>query len=73
MAAPSALAIGNYPPQFPDEEVKEKYWLSNLEADPSEKRNLAGAEPERVRQMTGRIRAWERSVSSARRNRHQTP
>ena len=50
------------PPQFPNEEVKDKYWLSNLEADPSEKRNLAGAEPERVRRMMEMIRAWERSV-----------
>ncbi len=50
------------PPQFPGEEVKDKYWLSNLEADPSEKRNLAASEPERVKQMTGMIRAWERDV-----------
>jgi arylsulfatase A-like enzyme len=50
------------PPQFPGEEVKAKYWLSNLEADPSEKRNLVDAEPARVRRMTELIRAWERSV-----------
>ena len=62
-----AVRVGDWklienPPQFPDEEVKEQYWLSNLEADPSEKRNLAGSEPERVREMTRQIRAWERSV-----------
>ena len=50
------------PPQFPGEEVAERAWLSNLEADPSERGNLAAAEPERVRAMTGQIRTWERSV-----------
>jgi arylsulfatase A-like enzyme len=37
-------------------------WLSNLEADPGEKANLAGAQPDRVRQLTEMIRAWERAV-----------
>ena len=37
-------------------------WLSNLEADPGEKTNLAGAQPDRVRQLTEMIRAWERKV-----------
>lgn len=50
------------PPQFPGESVPDKVWLSNLEADPSEKNNLAGAEPERVRELTERIRAWERDM-----------
>jgi arylsulfatase A-like enzyme len=50
------------PPQFPDEPVPEKLWLSNLESDPSEKRNFASAEPERVKRMTEMIREWERSV-----------
>ena len=50
------------PPSFPGEEIKERVWLSNLEADPSEKTNLAGAEAVRVEEMTKRIRAWERDV-----------
>lgn len=50
------------PPQFPGEEVKDKVWLSNLEADPAEKKNLAGQEPERVRELLERIRRWERDV-----------
>jgi arylsulfatase A-like enzyme len=36
------------PPSFPGDEVVDKIWLSNLEADPGEKRNLAGAEPARA-------------------------
>jgi arylsulfatase A-like enzyme len=43
-------------------DVADKVWLSNLEQDPSEQKNLAGAEGERVRQLTERIRAWERDV-----------
>ncbi len=50
------------PPQFPGEPVAEKVWLSNLEADPSERKNLAPAEPQRVRSLIERIRAWERYV-----------
>ncbi len=50
------------PPQFPAEPVSEGVWLSNLEADPSERRNLAASEPERVRKLIERIRAWERYV-----------
>ncbi|WP_321469881.1 sulfatase-like hydrolase/transferase [uncultured Paludibaculum sp.] len=50
------------PPKFPGEETGAKMWLSNLEADPGEKRNMAGSEPERVRQLTEKIRAWERYV-----------
>lgn len=37
-------------------------WLSNLEADPGEKRNVAGQERERVRQMLQKIRGWEKYV-----------
>ncbi len=37
-------------------------WLSNLEADPGEKTNLADAQSDRVRQLTEMIRAWERTV-----------
>ena len=33
------------PPNFPGEEVDAKVWLSNLEADPSERTNLAAKEP----------------------------
>lgn len=50
------------PPQFPGEEVQEKVWLSNLEADPAEQRNLADAEPARVADLLRRIREWERDV-----------
>jgi arylsulfatase A-like enzyme len=50
------------PPQFPGEEIKEKAWLSNLEADPSERTNLAGAEASRVAEMTAKVRAWEKDV-----------
>ena len=53
------------PPNFPGEEVAEKVWLSNLESDPSERKNLAGAEPDRVRALTERIRAWEREMNLA--------
>lgn len=51
------------PPQFPGEPVAERVWLSNLEADPSERRNLAPAEPDRVRKLVERIRQWERYVN----------
>jgi arylsulfatase A-like enzyme len=50
------------PPQFPGEEVKDKVWLSNLEADPGERRNLADEQPERVKDLLEKIRAWERDV-----------
>lgn len=50
------------PPAFPGEETGAKVWLSNLEADPGEKRNMAGSEPERVRQMLQKIHDWERYV-----------
>ncbi len=50
------------PPDFPGEEVHTKIWLSNLEADPSEKVNLAGREPARAAQLMEKIRAWERDV-----------
>ncbi|HZL55957.1 MAG TPA: sulfatase-like hydrolase/transferase [Bryobacteraceae bacterium] len=54
------------PPQFPGEEVPDKVWLSNVEADPGEKKNLAGEEPERVKELTEKLRAWERDVGIAR-------
>ena len=50
------------PPQFPNESVEKGVWLSNLEADPSERKNLANSEPERVRKLMERIRAWEQYV-----------
>jgi arylsulfatase A-like enzyme len=50
------------PPQFPGEEVPDHVWLSNLEADPGERKNLAASEPERVRKMTELLRAWQRDV-----------
>ncbi|MBC7924137.1 MAG: sulfatase-like hydrolase/transferase, partial [Bryobacteraceae bacterium] len=33
------------PPGFPEEPVTDNVWLSNLEADPGERKNLAAAEP----------------------------
>jgi len=53
------------PPQFPGEPVPDKFWLSNLEADRSEKKNLAPQEPGRVKEMLEKLRAWERDVKIA--------
>lgn len=50
------------PPQFPGEPVPDKLWLSNLEADKSEKKNLVNEQAERVRVMLEKLRAWERYV-----------
>jgi arylsulfatase A-like enzyme len=50
------------PPSYPGEAVVDKVWLSNLEADPSEKKNVADEQPERVRMMIEKLRAWERDV-----------
>ncbi|MDQ6677332.1 MAG: sulfatase-like hydrolase/transferase [Acidobacteriota bacterium] len=50
------------PPSYPGDELTDTLWLSNLEADPGEKKNLAATEPDRVRKLTGEIRAWEREV-----------
>ena len=50
------------PPSYPGEEVDAKVWLSNLEADPSERGNLAADEPKRVADLTERIRRWEQAV-----------
>lgn len=47
------------PPQFPGDPVPDKLWLSNLEADKSEKKNLAGEQPERVKDLLEKVRAWE--------------
>jgi len=53
------------PPSFPGEEISDKVWLSNLEAEPGEGKNLAGAESGRVAALTEKIRAWERDVKLA--------
>jgi arylsulfatase A-like enzyme len=50
------------PPNFPGEPVKERVWLSNLEADPSERVNVASQESARVAALTAKIRAWERDM-----------
>ena len=50
------------PPQFPGEPVADKYWLSNLEADRSETKNVANEQPERVKELLEKLRAWEKSV-----------
>ena len=50
------------PPNFPGDEAPGKVWLSNLEADPGERTNLAGAESGRVAALTEKIRAWEREM-----------
>ena len=51
-----------HPPSYPGESVPDEPWLSNLEADPSEKKNLAASEVERVRMLTEKIKAWEREM-----------
>jgi arylsulfatase A-like enzyme len=53
------------PPQFPGDPITDKIWLSNLEADRSEKKNLADQYPDRVKSMLERLRAWERDVKIA--------
>lgn len=50
------------PPSYPGDEIADKIWLSNLEADPAEKVNLATQNPARVQQLIQKIRAWERDV-----------
>jgi arylsulfatase A-like enzyme len=50
------------PPNFPGDPVTDKVWLSNLEADPGEKTNLADQQPDRVRTMMEKIDTWERDV-----------
>ncbi len=50
------------PPQFPGEAVPDRIWLSNLESDPGERRNLAPVETERVSRMLAQLRAWEQNV-----------
>ena len=50
------------PPQFPGEPVPDKLWLSNLEADKSEKSNLAGQQQQRVKDLLEKLRAWEARV-----------
>ncbi len=50
------------PPSYPGEPVTDKLWLSNLEADRSEKTNLAAQEPDRVKELMEKLRAWERDV-----------
>jgi arylsulfatase A-like enzyme len=50
------------PPQFPGDPVGDKIWLSNLEADPGEKKNLASEQAARVKELMDKLRAWERDV-----------
>jgi arylsulfatase A-like enzyme len=50
------------PPQFPGDAAPDKIWLSNLESDPGEKKNLAKEQPDRVRDLLARLRAWEKEV-----------
>lgn len=50
------------PPSYPGDELPDKVWLSNLEADPGETKNLAAGEAARVEQLTRKIRAWEKQV-----------
>lgn len=53
------------PPKFPGEELTDHLWLSNLEADRSEKKNLANEQPDRVKALLEKLRAWERDVKIA--------
>jgi arylsulfatase A-like enzyme len=62
-----AVRNGNWklilnPPSFPGEAVDAKVWLSDLEADPSERINLAPQETRRVADLTDRIHQWEREM-----------
>ncbi len=50
------------PPSYPGDELPDKVWLSNLEADPGETKNLADGEAARVEQLTRKIRVWEKEV-----------
>jgi arylsulfatase A-like enzyme len=50
------------PPQFPGDPVTDKVWLSNLEADRAEKKNLADQYPDRVKFLLEKLRAWEQYV-----------
>lgn len=50
------------PPSYPGDEIADKVWLSNLEADPGEQKNLAAAESVRVKQLREKIAAWEREM-----------
>jgi hypothetical protein len=43
-----------------DDRASRRVWLSNLEADPGEHKNLAASEPKRVRRMTELLRTWEK-------------
>ena len=51
--------------QQPGDELTDKVWLSNLESDLGETKNLAASEPARVEQLTRQIRAWKREVGPA--------
>lgn len=53
------------PPNFPGDPVTDSVWLSNLEADPGEQKNLANTEPARVKEMTEAIRNWEKRTGLA--------
>ncbi len=53
------------PPSYPGEEILDKVWLSNLEADRAEKKNLATQEPDRVKDLLQKLRAWEQDVKLA--------
>ena len=62
-----AVRVGDWklilhPPSYPGDELTDELWLSNLEADPGEKRNLAGTEAERIKTMTDKIHVWERDM-----------
>jgi arylsulfatase A-like enzyme len=50
------------PPQFPGDQLPDKIWLSNLESDPAETKNVAGDHPDVVKELMGRMRAWEHEV-----------
>lgn len=50
------------PPQFPGDPKPDKVWLSNLESDPGEKKNVAADNPDRVKLLMERLRAWEPEV-----------
>ena len=60
-----AIRVGDWKLiEFFDPATKEKHALFNLAKDPSEKTNLAAAEPQRVAELQGRLVKWRTQVGA---------
>ena len=60
-----AIRVGDWKLiEFFDPAREEKFALFNLAKDPSEKTNLAGKEPKRVREMQARLAKWRTQVGA---------